>query len=59
MASSSAGVLVADIYGSIHILNKDFESIKSWIVHPSGRVTHMLDRKGILITVGVRSSSLP
>ncbi|KAJ3715949.1 hypothetical protein DFJ43DRAFT_838133 [Lentinula guzmanii] len=52
VASSSAGVLVADIHGSIHLLNKDFESISSWVAHTGGRVTHMVERKGILVTLG-------
>jgi vacuolar protein sorting-associated protein 11 len=51
---SSAGVLVADIHGSIHLLNRDFESINSWIAHVGGRVTHMVERRGILVTLGVR-----
>lgn len=53
MISSSAGVLVADIHGSIHILNRDFESINSWIAHVGGRVTHMVEKRGILVTLGV------
>ncbi|KIK69043.1 hypothetical protein GYMLUDRAFT_35082 [Collybiopsis luxurians FD-317 M1] len=52
VASSSAGVLVADIHGSIHLLNKDFESISSWVAHTGGRVTHMVEKKGILVTLG-------
>ncbi|KAG7448346.1 uncharacterized protein BT62DRAFT_947390 [Guyanagaster necrorhizus] len=51
-SSSSAGVLVADIHGSIHILNRDFESVKSWVAHVGGRVTHMVERKRILVTLG-------
>ncbi|KAF8147588.1 hypothetical protein B0H34DRAFT_680139, partial [Crassisporium funariophilum] len=50
--SSSAGVLVADIHGSIHLLNREFESISSWIAHVAGRVTHMVERRGILVTLG-------
>ncbi|KAF9460675.1 hypothetical protein BDZ94DRAFT_1265603 [Collybia nuda] len=52
VASSSVGVLVADIHGSVHILNEDFESVMSWIAHTAGRVTHMVERKGILVTLG-------
>ena len=52
--SSSAGVLVADSHGSIHLLNRDFESINSWIAHVGGRVTHMVERRDILVTLGVR-----
>jgi hypothetical protein len=52
--SSSAGVLAADIHGSIHLLNRDFESINSWVAHVGGRVTHMVERRGILVTLGVR-----
>lgn len=46
-------MLVADIHGSIHLLNRDFESINSWIAHVGGRVTHMVERKGVLVTLGV------
>ncbi|THH06272.1 hypothetical protein EW145_g4204 [Phellinidium pouzarii] len=52
LSSSSVGVLLADIYGSIHVLNKDFESAKSWVAHTGGRVTHMVDGKGVLVTIG-------
>ncbi|KAF5383483.1 hypothetical protein D9757_006137 [Collybiopsis confluens] len=58
VASSSAGLLVADIFGSIHLLNKDFESISSWVAHAGGRVTHMVERKGILVTLGEENSVL-
>ena len=51
--SSSFGVLVADIHGSIHLLNRDFESINSWVAHVGGRVTHMVERRGVLVTLGV------
>lgn len=53
ISSCSAGVLLADIYGNLHILNKDFESVRSWVAHVGGRVTHMVDRKGVLVTIGV------
>ena len=53
VAFSSAGVLVADIQGSIHVLDKDFEILTSWVAHIGGRVTHMVEREGILITFGV------
>lgn len=56
VSSSSTALLVADIHGSIHSLNKDFESARSWVAHVGGRVTHMLERKGILVTLGVRGS---
>lgn len=52
--SSTSGVLVADIHGSIHLLNRDFESVKSWVAHIDGRVTHMVEQKDILVTLGVR-----
>jgi hypothetical protein len=57
MSSSSAGILVADIHGSVHLLNKDFEVVTRWVVHVGGRVTHMIEKKGILLTLGVRSST--
>jgi len=53
VTSSSCGMLVADIHGSIHLLNRDFESINSWIAHVAGRVTHMVERRGVLVTLGV------
>lgn len=52
-ATSSIGVLVADLHGSIHILDKHFEITRSWVAHVGGRVTHMSERKGILISMGV------
>lgn len=52
ISSSGAGALIADIYGSVHLLNKDFESVRSWVAHVGGRVTHMIDRRGILVTIG-------
>ena len=57
VASSGFGVLVADIHGSIHLLNRDFESTNSWVAHVSGRVTHMVERQGVLVTLGVRPIS--
>ncbi|CAA7271044.1 unnamed protein product [Cyclocybe aegerita] len=50
--ASSFGVLVADIHGSIYLLNREFESISSWVAHVGGRVTHMAERRGVLITLG-------
>lgn len=50
--SSSSGVLVADIHGSVHLLNRDFEPVSSWVAHVAGRVTHMVERKDILVTLG-------
>ncbi|EIW86132.1 hypothetical protein CONPUDRAFT_114267 [Coniophora puteana RWD-64-598 SS2] len=62
VVSSAAGLLVADTHGSIHLLKPDFSPITSWIAHVNGRVTHMVERDGILITVGdedgVRASLL-
>ncbi|KAF9028559.1 hypothetical protein BDZ89DRAFT_1101711 [Hymenopellis radicata] len=52
IATCSSGVLVADIHGSIHLLNKDFESINSWVAHVGGRVTHMAERRRVLVTLG-------
>lgn len=54
VTSSSCGVLVADIHGSVHLLNRDFEPVSSWIAHVAGRVTHMVERKEVLVTLGVR-----
>lgn len=52
VVSSSAGLLAADIHGSIHILNKEFVSTTSWVAHVGGRVMHMAERKGVLVTIG-------
>ncbi|KIM77475.1 hypothetical protein PILCRDRAFT_76651 [Piloderma croceum F 1598] len=53
LAPSSSGLLLADIHGSIHLLNHEFVPIKSWIAHSGGgRVTHMVERKGVLVTLG-------
>lgn len=57
VASSAAGILVADIHGSIHLLNRDFSPAKSWVAHVGGRVTHMIERRGVLVTLGVRSAA--
>ncbi|KAH7908522.1 hypothetical protein BJ138DRAFT_1128397 [Hygrophoropsis aurantiaca] len=54
--SSSSGLLVADIHGSIHLLNQDYVSISSWVAHVGGRVTHMVERQGILVTIGEEHS---
>ncbi|KDQ33122.1 hypothetical protein PLEOSDRAFT_1099105 [Pleurotus ostreatus PC15] len=55
-ATSSIGVLVADLHGSIHILDKHFEITRSWVAHVGGRVTHMSERKGVLISMGEEDS---
>jgi hypothetical protein len=52
--SSSFGVVLADTHGSISLLDRTFEPTKSWIAYPNGRATHIVERKGILVTVGVR-----
>ncbi|KAI0934915.1 hypothetical protein AcV5_006605 [Taiwanofungus camphoratus] len=51
------GPLVADIHGSVYLLSRDFEIVKSWIAHTDGRVTHMAERRGILITLGEEDSA--
>ena len=56
IASTSRGTLVADIHGSIFQLNEDFETKRAWIAHAGGRVTHMLERNSLLVTLGVRLS---
>lgn len=52
MTSSIAGLVVADIHGSIHILNQSFVSVASWVAHVGGRVTYMIERQGMLVTIG-------
>lgn len=54
ITSSAYGIVVADMHGSVHVLNKEFESISSWVAHAGGRVTHMVERRGCLVTLGVR-----
>jgi hypothetical protein len=54
VSSSSVGVLVADIHGSIRILDRDFESVNSWIAHVGGHVTHIAEQDRMLVTIGVR-----
>ncbi|KAI6030894.1 hypothetical protein F5J12DRAFT_903240 [Pisolithus orientalis] len=39
-------------YSSIHILNQNFVSVASWVAHVGGRVTHMIERQGMLVTIG-------
>ncbi|EMD38025.1 hypothetical protein CERSUDRAFT_113136 [Gelatoporia subvermispora B] len=57
ITSSSAGPVVADIHGSVYLLNRDFEMVRSWIAHTGGRVTHMAERKGVLVTLGEEDSA--
>ncbi|KIM33614.1 hypothetical protein M408DRAFT_310067 [Serendipita vermifera MAFF 305830] len=58
IAPSSQGLLVADIHGTIHLLDAEFEDKATWTAHENGHVTHMDEKRGILITlieeVGVR-----
>lgn len=58
VAPSSVGLVLADIHGHVHVLNKSFNVIRSWQAHINGRVTHMVARNGILITLGVSSPSM-
>ncbi|KAG9316168.1 hypothetical protein JVU11DRAFT_2188 [Chiua virens] len=62
MISSSHGLVVADIHGSVHLLNQAFVSVASWVAHVGGRVTHMVEEMGILVSIGdednMRSSIL-
>jgi hypothetical protein len=53
IAPSVFGVIVADMHGSVHVLDKEFEPISSWVAHVGGRVTHMVERRGYLVTLGV------
>ncbi|KAK2460209.1 hypothetical protein APHAL10511_007800 [Amanita phalloides] len=57
LSSSSAGVLVADIHGSIHLLDPQFEPITSWVAHSAGHVTHMAEQNGTLVTIGEEPNS--
>jgi hypothetical protein len=52
-AQTSQGAALADIHGGVHILDSKFEPSTSWQAHPDGRVTHLTERKGILVTLGV------
>ncbi|KAG9036460.1 hypothetical protein FRB95_008758 [Tulasnella sp. JGI-2019a] len=51
-ASSSVGIIVADIHGSLHLLGMNFVPLHSWVAHLSGRVTHIAEGRGILVSVG-------
>jgi hypothetical protein len=51
--SSVLGVLLAGIHGSIHLLNHNFETSKSWVAYTGGRTSHMIAREKLLITIGV------
>ncbi|KZO93812.1 hypothetical protein CALVIDRAFT_539718 [Calocera viscosa TUFC12733] len=57
IASSSVGVLVADVHGLIHVIDRKFERARGWAAFDAGRVTHMLERRGILVTLGEEASS--
>lgn len=59
MISTSAGIIVADIHGSIHLLGQDFVPKHSWVAHLTGRVSHLAESKGILVTIGVSSEPQP
>ncbi|KAH8995422.1 hypothetical protein EDB92DRAFT_203974 [Lactarius akahatsu] len=52
ITSSVYGVVAADMHGSVHVLNKEFEPISSWVAHVGGRVTHMVERRRYLVTLG-------
>lgn len=52
-ARTSQGVAIADIHGGVRIMGPKFESSTSWKAHTDGRVTHLVERKGILVTLGV------
>jgi hypothetical protein len=54
LASSSVGLLFADVNGNIQLLGPDFEPTAAWVAHQGGRVTHMAERDGVLFTMGVR-----
>jgi hypothetical protein len=47
------------MHGSVHVLDKEFEPISSWVAHVGGRVTHMVERRGYLVTLGVSCFFLP
>lgn len=57
ITSSTYGVVVADMHGSVHVLDKQFEPVSSWVAHVGGRVMHMIERRGYLVTLGVRPSA--
>ncbi|GJJ12061.1 hypothetical protein Clacol_006302 [Clathrus columnatus] len=58
ITSTSPNLLVADIRGNIHALNRSFDVVRSWLAYTNGRATHMIARNGILITFGEEESSL-
>ena len=38
----------------MHVINEEFEPVSSWVAHVGGRVTHMVERRRYLVTLGVR-----
>ncbi|KAI0293593.1 hypothetical protein BC826DRAFT_1105023 [Russula brevipes] len=52
VTSSAYGVVVADMHGSVHVIDKEFEPVSSWVAHVGGRVTHMVEQRGYLVTLG-------
>ncbi|KAH7108049.1 hypothetical protein BKA62DRAFT_648793 [Auriculariales sp. MPI-PUGE-AT-0066] len=56
LVRASVGLLLADLQGLIHVLDRDFEPVRSWAAHVGGRVTHMVEQKGILVTLGEEDS---
>ncbi|KAF8337359.1 uncharacterized protein EI90DRAFT_3144449 [Cantharellus anzutake] len=58
-ASSSVGILIADIYGLVHILDRTWVKLHSWQAFLNGRVTHMAESRGILVSIGEEESRIP
>ena len=44
---------MADISGNIIVLSEKFETRTTWVAFNGGRVTHMVEKQNVLITVGV------
>ena len=55
--SSFIGVIYADVHGNVHILDATIQSIRTWVAHVGGRVTHLAENRGILVTLGVGNLS--
>jgi hypothetical protein len=55
LTTGQGSLLVADLHGYVHVLSPEFETVRSFVAHEEGRVTHMryTGIKGIVVTLGV------
>ncbi|KAL7410424.1 hypothetical protein BDY24DRAFT_436415 [Mrakia frigida] len=50
-------LLLADLDGRINVLDRSFEGIRSWIAFEDGRCTHLMEARGIAVTLGEETST--